>query len=273
MTDKLKSLQIDPEQKRRPQGSLWAIFAGVFVIVAVAVYFAWPRASDKQRIVNGTRPATNSVHTAEPASAVNTPAAVPGDVLLTVSGYIINRARIELSPRFLGVVKWIGVKKGDAVTKGQTVVLLDDAEYQARLHEAEGHVANARVALEKAGLDYERIKQLIKTDIESKQREDDARLQVESARAAVLEAEGAKEAQALRAEGFATALAAISAQAKDIDTNTMALQYLDALKQVGSSASTKFIIPMELLTMAQQFSKNLTANGSSGTNGSDTPSA
>ncbi|MEO8607879.1 MAG: SPFH domain-containing protein [Chloroflexota bacterium] len=89
---------------------------------------------------------------------------------------------------------------------------------------------------------------------------------------AVLEAEGAKEAQALRAEGFATALAAISAQAKDIDTNTMALQYLEALKQVGSSASTKFIIPMELLTMAQQFSKNLSGNGLSGTNGSDTPS-
>lgn len=84
---------------------------------------------------------------------------------------------------------------------------------------------------------------------------------------AVLEAEGAKEAQALRAEGFATALAAISAQAKDVDTNTMALQYLEALKQVGSSASTKFIIPMELLTMAQQFSKNLTGNGSSGTSG------
>jgi regulator of protease activity HflC (stomatin/prohibitin superfamily) len=87
---------------------------------------------------------------------------------------------------------------------------------------------------------------------------------------AVLEAEGAREAQALRAQGFATALAAISAQAKDVDTNTMALQYLEALKQVGSSASTKFIIPMELLTMAQQFSKNLTGNGSSGTNGSGT---
>ena len=190
MTDKLKSLQIDPEQKRRPQGSLWAIFVGVIVIVAFAVYFAWPRASDKQRIVQGTRPATNSVHTAEPVNVTNTPTAAPGDVLLTVSGYIINRARIELSPRFLGVVKWIGVKKGDAVTKGQTVVLLDDAEYQARLHETEGRVANAKVAIEKATLDYERIKQLSKTDIESKQREDEARLQVDSARAGLKEAEG-----------------------------------------------------------------------------------
>ena len=34
---------------------------------------------------------------------------------LTVSGYIINRERIEISPRFMGVVTWIGVKKGDAL--------------------------------------------------------------------------------------------------------------------------------------------------------------
>jgi regulator of protease activity HflC (stomatin/prohibitin superfamily) len=83
---------------------------------------------------------------------------------------------------------------------------------------------------------------------------------------AVLEAEGAREAQALRAQGFAMALQAISAQAKEVDTNTMALQYLDALQKIGSSPSTKYILPMELVTLAQQFSSNLTGNGS-GTNG------
>jgi len=31
--------------------------------------------------------------------------------MLTVSGYIVNRERIEISPRFLGLVTWIGVKK------------------------------------------------------------------------------------------------------------------------------------------------------------------
>lgn len=86
---------------------------------------------------------------------------------------------------------------------------------------------------------------------------------------AVLEAEGARQAQALRAEGFAMALQAISAQAKDVDTNTMALQYLDALKQVGTSPATKFVIPMELLSLAQQFTNNLNANGSNGANGAN----
>jgi len=109
---------------------------------------------------------------------------------LTVSGYIVNRERIELSPRFLGVVKWIGVKKGDAVTNGQVVVLLDDAEYKARLHETEGRFANTMVAVEKAELDYQRASELVRQNVEMRKMEDDARLQVASARATVKEMEG-----------------------------------------------------------------------------------
>lgn len=69
----------------------------------------------------------------------------------------------------------------------------------------------------------------------------------------ILKAEGERQAQLLRAQGFAMALQAISSQAKDIDQQTMALQYLDALREVGSSPSTKFILPMELTSLAQQF--------------------
>jgi RND family efflux transporter MFP subunit len=110
--------------------------------------------------------------------------------VLTVSGYIVNRERIELSPRFIGVVKWIGVHKGDRVAKDQVVVRLDDAEQKARLQEAEGHLANAKVAVKKAELDYQRIKKLIADRIETPQTEDDARLRLESARASMQEAEG-----------------------------------------------------------------------------------
>lgn len=69
----------------------------------------------------------------------------------------------------------------------------------------------------------------------------------------ILKAEGERQAQLLRAQGFAMALQAISSQAKDIDQKTMTLQYLDALREVGSSPSTKFILPMELTSLAQQF--------------------
>jgi HlyD family secretion protein len=91
------------------------------------------------------------------------------------------------------VVKWIGVKKGDAVTNGQVVVLLDDAEQKARLTEAEGRLANAKAAMTKAELDYQRIQKLIADRIETRQTEDDARLRLESAHAAAKEMEGTVE--------------------------------------------------------------------------------
>jgi regulator of protease activity HflC (stomatin/prohibitin superfamily) len=63
--------------------------------------------------------------------------------------------------------------------------------------------------------------------------------------AAILEAEGQKMAQLLRAEGFAAALTETFKAAKNVDANTMLLQYLDAIKTIGSSPSTKYIFPME----------------------------
>ena len=39
--------------------------------------------------------------------------------------------------------------------------------------------------------------------------------------------------------------------AKDVDTNTMTLQYLETLKQIGASPSTKFVVPAELTSLLQ----------------------
>jgi len=64
--------------------------------------------------------------------------------------------------------------------------------------------------------------------------------------AAILSAEGDRQAAILRAEGFSLALDKIFQVAKTLDANTMSLQYLDALKQIGASPSTKFVVPMEL---------------------------
>lgn len=188
--DKLRKLQIAPDQKKRPQRSLWVIFLGVILVTAVAIYFAWPRAGDARRVkATGVKLPASSA-SAPSVSRTNAPAA-RDDVVLTVSGYIINRERIEISPRFLGVVKWIGVKKGDTVTNGQVVVRLDDAEYQARLQEAEGRLGSAKAAVRKAELDYARVAQLAKTNVESQKEQDDARLRLESARADLQQARGA----------------------------------------------------------------------------------
>ena len=64
---------------------------------------------------------------------------------------------------------------------------------------------------------------------------------------AILTAEGQRAAQALVAEGFAVALDRVYNTAKEVDEKTMALQYLDVLRAVGTSPSTKYIFPLETL--------------------------
>ena len=210
-SEKLSELRISPDQKTRPKKSLWTIFLLVGMLTAAAIFFAIPRKGDDVRLFSGTgkaeaktRDAGTKNGTAADAASSTTASASPAsvsteskglndDIVLTVSGYVIPRERIELSPRFMGTVKWIGVKKGDAVTNGQVVVLLDDSEYQARLHESDGRLASAKAALEKAQLQHERVKALASASIESKQMEDDARLNVQAAAAVVQEIEGGLE--------------------------------------------------------------------------------
>jgi regulator of protease activity HflC (stomatin/prohibitin superfamily) len=65
----------------------------------------------------------------------------------------------------------------------------------------------------------------------------------------ILRAEGDKQAAVLRAEGYAGALSNIFGAAKGIDSKTMILQYLDTLKALGASPSTKYIFPMEFTNL------------------------
>ena len=66
-------------------------------------------------------------------------------------------------------------------------------------------------------------------------------------------AEGEKQAQALRAEGFAVALENIYAAAGKVDQKTMTLQYFEALKSIGASPSTKYLFPMEFTSLLDNF--------------------
>jgi regulator of protease activity HflC (stomatin/prohibitin superfamily) len=68
--------------------------------------------------------------------------------------------------------------------------------------------------------------------------------------AAILNAEGDRQAAILRAEGFSLALDKINEVANVVATNTMSLQYLETLKQIGSSPSSKIVVPMELAGLA-----------------------
>jgi regulator of protease activity HflC (stomatin/prohibitin superfamily) len=79
-------------------------------------------------------------------------------------------------------------------------------------------------------------------------------------KAAILAAEGERQASMLKAQGYATGLDTILDVAQTLDQNTLLLQYFDTLKQVGSSPSTKFVVPMELSGLLKGLSSLLPAD-------------
>ncbi len=81
--------------------------------------------------------------------------------------------------------------------------------------------------------------------------------------ATILTAEGDQQAAVLRAQGFSNALGQIFQVARGVDANTMGLQYLDALKALGASPSSKFIFPLEFTRLLGNLG-NLTGGAGGG---------
>jgi regulator of protease activity HflC (stomatin/prohibitin superfamily) len=77
----------------------------------------------------------------------------------------------------------------------------------------------------------------------------------------VLRAEGERQAQLLLAQGRAAGLEALYQEAKDLDEKTMVLQYLDALRAVGASPSTKFVLPMEITGLLNRIADVMQQSG------------
>lgn len=79
--------------------------------------------------------------------------------------------------------------------------------------------------------------------------------------ARILEAEGARQAAILEAEGLAKGLERIYAVARTVDRNTMALQYLDAIRDLARGPATKFVIPVELVNLLKPFADHTARAG------------
>ncbi len=165
----LGRLTIPTEKKaRRKRDPAVVVLLVAGVLVVALLVFAATRNNDRKPIPSKGMPQAMAA-TAE--ASVTQPK--PGDAVLTVSGYVVPHARIEISPRFQGTVKWIGVKKGDAVKKGDVMVRLEDDEYQARLLEAQGRVALAEANLTNAEVNLKRQLELSKDNVDSQRAVDD----------------------------------------------------------------------------------------------------
>jgi regulator of protease activity HflC (stomatin/prohibitin superfamily) len=98
----------------------------------------------------------------------------------------------------------------------------------------------------------ERSRRAMVTEADGK-RDAAVRVAEGSKQAAILEAEGRKQGAILQAEGYALALQKIFDVARNVDSKTMSLQYLEALKVLGASPSTKLVVPTEFTNLLRPF--------------------
>jgi HlyD family secretion protein len=202
LNDRLKSLRIDRSGNRPTQGasnrSPKKLLLALSVVIAL-IAFAY--------LFFSSAPKTVSV--AEVKTESGTASA---GTVLTVSGYVVAHHRIDVGAKVMGRVAWIGVEKGDKVTKDQVLVRLEDQEFRAQANQAKGNLAVAQAHLDelragsrpqeklkdRAGVlqaeanlknaqaDYERTEKLYHSGVASKSDLDRSLMQRDSA-AALLE--------------------------------------------------------------------------------------
>ena len=144
--DNLTRLRIAPEQKaRRKSGPVVLLLIVLLLVLGGGLALI------------GTRKSTADAKKPEPVATAPAAPTKAGDSILTVTGYVIPRARIEISPKFMATVKTINVKKGDVVKKDTVIVELEDDEYRARLLEAQGRLAQAEANLANAEINLKQI--------------------------------------------------------------------------------------------------------------------
>jgi HlyD family secretion protein len=171
------------------------------------------------------------------------------DVLIA-SGYVVAHHKIEVGSKVMGKVAWIGVEKGDKVTKSQLLVRLDDREYRAQvgqaraalrgaqaalaeleagyrpeeIQRAEAEVNRIRADLENARLELKRVESLLASGAASQQQVDNSRSRVEVGEAALRAAEKSHQLYRLgpRAEQIELARA-------EVERSKASVEYMETL--------------------------------------------
>jgi HlyD family secretion protein len=139
--DDLQSLRIDRSAYHDSQsGPAWArryILIGIAIVVLLGlVALAYRLLSTDPIEVEVSR-----------ATAESSDAGI-GGIVLSATGYIVPHHEINVNSKVTGLVKWIGVEKGDKVKEGQVLVRLEDDEFRAQYDQQLGAAQNAKAYLE-----------------------------------------------------------------------------------------------------------------------------
>jgi HlyD family secretion protein len=157
----------------RSRAPMWiGIAIAVVVVAALGYWIARPRA-------NVVRVATAKSVGGEGRGAV-----------LNASGYVTARRQATVSSKITGKVSEIFIEEGMRVKSGQVLARLDNADSTKFLHLAEAQAAQAgsalqetRVRITQAQLEFERARQLTKSQIASTADLDRARAELDALRA------------------------------------------------------------------------------------------
>ncbi len=125
--------------------------------------------------------------------AVRTVSLAPASAVdrVEVTGSLHGARDAVLAAKVMGTVLEIRKGAGQAVRKGEVLVVLDDREVRGNIGQAEGALAQAKAAASLAESNLRRFEQLKERGAASQLELDQARYQYETAQGAVRQAEGA----------------------------------------------------------------------------------
>ncbi|MDX9975314.1 MAG: efflux RND transporter periplasmic adaptor subunit [FCB group bacterium] len=140
LDEKLSKLRIDKKHKQPRRRRAWRSWAILVLIAAAVGALAYARMN-----------APISVKTTQIEKENVAPG--QGPALVTASGYVVPRRKVEVSSKIVGRVVEATVARGDLVQSGDVLLKIEDADYVARVRSAEAAVAalRARVAELRAG--------------------------------------------------------------------------------------------------------------------------
>ena len=99
-----------------------------------------------------------------------------------VTGKVIPEDEVEITPQIQGIIEGIYVEEGDQVNNGDLLAKIKVVPNEQNLNSAEGRLANSRIILKNAKIEYERNKSLFKNGIISKQQFDNVELNYNQAK-------------------------------------------------------------------------------------------
>ena len=174
-TADLSALRIDRTEGHGGRRYLFPALATLCVI-AVVLGFLWARSKGAVTI----RP----VEIATTRVALVTP--TQASTVLTASGYIVARAKAEISPKSVGRIAWLNLEEGQRVKKGELVARLESQELEAQRKQYQATKDQVLAQLDNARKEKVRQASMLAQKIGTQQAFDAADSQVKALEAQVL---------------------------------------------------------------------------------------